>query len=770
MLRWLLFGWLCVVLLVAQGCPAPNTTPPQTGCGQCPANAECVDGQYCLTKCPTGTTRCGLDCVDLQANFLNCGKCGITCGANEACIKGTCQLSASKCVPVCQGGKICAPNGRCICARGETDCNGSCFQLQASALHCGRCGNACPTGTACEKGACVCQSGLTLCAGTCLDTTSHPQHCGACNNACPADRFCDQGTCACKSGKTDCSGACVDTQSDAAHCGACGTTCKARQVCTNGSCFCPRDEALCGDTCANLKQSDAHCGACGTACKADESCINGQCIAFQKCTNGTVSCAGLCVDVKTNTRHCGSCQTLCRPEQDCVAGVCKVLTCQANEARCNGRCIDPLANASHCGACNRACRFNERCSRGRCVPICEQDKTLCDVTCRDTKTDVKHCGACGKACLVSEFCQDGKCVSYCKNGLQACGDGCVDLNTQLKNCGACGTDCDVCDKGVCLCRAGRINCNNKCTNNMTDKNHCGSCGNVCQNLETCEQGVCKVTTAKFYIDADKDGFGDKNATPIVANVKTPPAGDYVTNNLDCCDKDDKANPNQKGFFETANKCGSFDYNCDGKSTSEVPLCACSKTVSFASTVKYVLTSDNVQAGVRQVTLKDIPLATNTAAMTNTTCEMLPRKVQFPGVPANKGSSTHYVTQYCGNCTSGYDFPTSAMPAFSGDFPRPGGKGYIMWDKNEHKNACAFYMNGTRPKCGDKNALEAGSLQTDLLSYNQETGVGWWMKVNVGCCGNTHGRGRVFRRGAYSTAAAFGVSPQTGKTIPTVKCQ
>jgi hypothetical protein len=40
------------------------------------------------------------------------------------------------------------------------------------------------------------------------------------------------------------------------------------------------------------------------------------------------------------------------------------------------------------------------------------------------------------------------------------------------------------------------------------------------------------------------------------------------NGNDCCDTDSKANPSQTMFFAMADKCGSFDYNCDNLATPE----------------------------------------------------------------------------------------------------------------------------------------------------------------------------------------------------------
>jgi len=54
-------------------------------------------------------------------------------------------------------------------------------------------------------------------------------------------------------------------------------------------------------------------------------------------------------------------------------------------------------------------------------------------------------------------------------------------------------------------------------------------------------------------DMDGDGYKAKGAP---------------CNGTDCCDTDANANPGQMMYFPMPDKCGSFDYNCDGTFTSE----------------------------------------------------------------------------------------------------------------------------------------------------------------------------------------------------------
>jgi hypothetical protein len=70
---------------------------------------------------------------------------------------------------------------------------------------------------------------------------------------------------------------------------------------------------------------------------------------------------------------------------------------------------------------------------------------------------------------------------------------------------------------------------------------------------------CK-TKKTFYVDKDNDGYGDENSKIEACEFKVG----LSKLGGDCDDNDPRVFPNQKSFFSTPRKNGSFDYNCDKK--------------------------------------------------------------------------------------------------------------------------------------------------------------------------------------------------------------
>jgi glucosylceramidase len=83
-----------------------------------------VPGRFC----PAGETACGLQCLDVSSDPMNCGGCGIPCSVGQSCQSGACR---------CLSGLIC--DGACV---------------PPDATHCGDCTTSCQPGEVCSAGAC----------------------------------------------------------------------------------------------------------------------------------------------------------------------------------------------------------------------------------------------------------------------------------------------------------------------------------------------------------------------------------------------------------------------------------------------------------------------------------------------------------------------------------------------------------------------------------------------------------------------------------------
>ena len=201
--------------------------------------------------CAAGLTGCNGACMDLRANPMNCGQCGVSCGT------GTCT------------------NGQCACPSTLTTCPTGCIDVLNDDANCGACGRKCAAGTErCQQGQC-----LPLAA--------------VCNPPCAAGQICTNGMCKCPELTTLCAGACLDTQTTPAHCGMCNNACMPGQLCQGGACVCPPGQTLCNGQCADVQISGQHCGMCGKACAMNETCMAGICRA----PAGADGCSGAAVNV-----------------------------------------------------------------------------------------------------------------------------------------------------------------------------------------------------------------------------------------------------------------------------------------------------------------------------------------------------------------------------------------------------------------------------------------------------------------------------------------
>jgi hypothetical protein len=76
------------------------------------------------------------------------------------------------------------------------------------------------------------------------------------------------------------------------------------------------------------------------------------------------------------------------------------------------------------------------------------------------------------------------------------------------------------------------------------------------------------------VDSGHDAGGDSGPDAAVncdQDLDTYHAEGGTCGGNDCCDTDNKVHPGQTAFFPSANNCGSFDYNCNGKNDPQYAI-------------------------------------------------------------------------------------------------------------------------------------------------------------------------------------------------------
>ena len=545
------------------------------GCGVPIVGAGVDDAGNDAYLCRPGESLCGLECVLLQTDSVNCGACGTTCVAGDVCVEGACvtecppgQLECAgdcrdpradrehcgACGLACMAGQVCSA-GECAstCATGLDNCDGSCRDFQTDRLHCGACGLTCASGEVCSMGACAvtCADSLMECDGVCRDLQSDRRNCGTCGTMCLPGSVCSTGTCelSCGGGLSDCDGVCRDLTNDRANCGACGTTCADGQVCSEGACALSCDAALmqCDGVCRDLQTDRNHCGACGTMCSAGEVCSAGSCEV--SCGGGLANCGGVCRDTQSDLSNCGMCGTACVGGQVCTEGACTI-SCGAGLNACTGVCRDFQTDRNNCGVCGNACAAGQICNAGTCELSCLAPQQICGSACVDTSSDRANCGMCGNACGVGRVCSMGMCQLSCGSGLLECSGDCVNTRFDPSNCGACGTTCgpyanalaSCSDRCIMTCDSGFADCDGSTVTGCeaqlaTSTSHCGRCGNACTFANAaamCTAGTCGMGTCNVGF-ADCDGRASNGCecrVLVVGPTGAPPFSGGTIRDLD----------------------------------------------------------------------------------------------------------------------------------------------------------------------------------------------------------------------------------------------
>ncbi|MBL8601931.1 MAG: hypothetical protein JNK72_08405 [Myxococcales bacterium] len=382
-------GNVCVAACSVNGCPTGQSccegacvdvTTNTSACGGCGvtctspnATAACAEGMCGVGACAEGYANCdgagNTGCeVDTRTSAEHCGGCGRSCPA------------VTNAVATCAGA-MCGFR----CADGFGDCdgdptNGCETDVRSNAASCGACMQQCAMPSngspACTAGRCVvgaCNAGYGDCDGDAsngceTDTNATARHCGRCGNACEVGQVCNAGRCEipCPRGLTNCNGECVSLAYDPQNCGRCGNACAGGALCGNSVCVqtCGAGQTTCSGGCTNLQNDVNNCGACGTVCAAGQRCVSGACVVV--CQMGQQECGGTCVNTSTSLQHCGTCNNVCGPGEQCMSGRC-TLTCRAPQVVCGNECAELSRDPNHCGACGRQCPTG--CFDGACARV-----------------------------------------------------------------------------------------------------------------------------------------------------------------------------------------------------------------------------------------------------------------------------------------------------------------------------------------------------------------------------------------------------------------
>lgn len=521
--------------------------------GACPGGTQCTTSQYSVLACyPSACTGlpdntfcarndpysgrcCGNACLDTFDDPLNCGSCGVRCGAGQDCLYGSCYPRAD--CTTAPAGTSCRAGtsvGQC--------CGGACVTLDTrrDRENCGGCGLHCPVGDVCTDGQCQRPD-----AGWSLGCYTSPAQCAPGTSCNASQAKCVTDTCASSTFGMPCAGGgnsvccnvgCVDLYSDPNNCAACGHACGAGQFCDYGSCKptptcglansgvdCPAPGGgvgqCCGGTCVNRQTNANNCGACSASCPAGDVCKQGTCMlpdggwsggCAGQCPAGTTCDGNKCLPLRcavgSTGEVCGFGAGVGSSAYQTVTGRC-----------CNGACVDLGQDPAHCSQCGAAC------ASGLCIAgspfggpfgsMCyAQVSTSCsfgcpsDMFCAGGRCNPKTCQSfSGGTCLTSAS-QAGMC---CPQGFSST---CINPTSDPQHCGGCGISCGAgatCNNGVCStivppCTAGhlgqfcdldagtsRVCCpGGGCIDTLTDNRNCGRCGGACGSGLTCVSGAC----------------------------------------------------------------------------------------------------------------------------------------------------------------------------------------------------------------------------------------------------------------------------------------
>ena len=415
---------------------------------KCPADAACVFGE-CLTKCADGYIRCyvpgeGNPCIDPQSHNMFCGakgKCmveddaqsedyrGVACDNGMHCALGSCRLLE------CTHEHACFQQGTCV-THDPTACGSDCktcgTELNAYEATCD------------DLGVCHvvrCQNGFHFISDTAACVQNAPNACGS-----------------------------VDT-ADVVDCTALPNVSDVQ--CMNGKCIigeCAADHHLHENTCE--ANSDENCGYHGHKCQVPNGtshCQSGACVTTG-CDAGFHQEGNYCTG--DNLNNCGGKDCTTEPgwlSGQCDGTVCKATYCQTGHYLDGSTCKPNDPN--NCGTKGKTCTIangTRTCNinTGTCnTPICDIDYHISEDGTKCNADTNSACGPYRRNCnnmggrYSGGKCTGGTCVpTGCTSGYK------------LVNNGACVEFCYVAEKKgnyyCCESASARTTCESgtSCTN------------------------------------------------------------------------------------------------------------------------------------------------------------------------------------------------------------------------------------------------------------------------------------------------------------------
>lgn len=393
---------------------------------ECPFEWYCVDveddgggaGKAC-SLCPQmWEVMCG-ECVNINIDHDNCGRCGNKCSDYEKCNYGKCEETVK-----CTEAGMHASHGECVedtveeCGSEKVNCT------ELEGWKTGECQNSACIAESCEsdyalkKGRCIymdqCDENEHLYGKTCEENDI--DNCGIHGRQCRSEVGFEDGYCStdgecvatsCQENFCFLNGVCHNGKYNGEFCGVDGecTRCKDDEQCENGLCivnFCGENKHVMGEGDNTTCEEDSleNCGSHGNRCERDNveemACVSGKCVV-KKCSSGYHLYEEGCE--KDDINNCGSHGNQCASvianwaAGECTAQECEVKTCRTGHVYNNTCEADSLAN---CGEHGKECKFDNGtslCEAGECKLVkCDDNYFVIDGKCNPERTGGKALG------------------------------------------------------------------------------------------------------------------------------------------------------------------------------------------------------------------------------------------------------------------------------------------------------------------------------------------------------------------------------------------